>query len=64
MVATQNESKDTSSNKEEEGKTTILCLMVLEDEVSSESNLEFIFDELDIAFYVLLAKFTELGVKN
>lgn len=36
--------------------------MTLEDEVNSELNLEFTFDELHNAFYYLLAEFKELGL--
>lgn len=57
MITTQSDSEYTSSNKKEEGKIINLCLMTLEDEINSEPNLEFTFDELYIALYDLFVEF-------
>ena len=65
MVATWSDSEDSSSSEEEETtKTANLCLMGLEDEVTSPSNCtEFTFDELNSAFHDLLSEFKKAGVK-
>ena len=66
MIATWSDSEETSSNEEEEEqpKSANICLMALEEEVCSDSNTEFTYDELHTAFYELLAKYKKAGLKS
>ena len=65
MVATWSDSEASSSTEEEETtKSANLCLMGLENEVSSpELQTEFTYDELNSAFHDLLIEFKKAGVK-
>lgn len=62
-VATWSDNQYSSSNEKEE-KTPNLCLTALEDEVTSELNLEFTFGKFHTTFYDLLLKFKKLGLKK
>ena len=55
---------DDSTTVEETQEEANLCLMLHENEVSSETQSEFTYDELLKAFYELLNDLKELKNKN
>lgn len=64
MVATWNDINDSSSEEEENAEIANLCFMANEDKVISEFSNDFLFDELQEAFYELLNDLKKLGFKN
>ena len=64
MVATWSDSDESSSSEEEKlEKEANLCLMGLEDEVCTKSNLEFTYEELQTIFSDLLSEYKKAGLK-
>ena len=64
MVATWSDSDESSLSEEETLKNEAnLCLMGLEDEVCTASNLKFTYEELHTTFYDLLSEYKKAGLK-
>ena len=64
MVATWSDSDESSSKEEKSHEQANLCLMAHENEVNAETPNNFIFEELQEAFYDLVDDLKKLGVKN
>ena len=63
MMATWSESED-SSSEEEQKEVTNLCLMSNENEIIDETQSDFIFEELENAFYELMYDFKKIKLEN
>ena len=64
MMVTQSESDESSSEEEDSNEQANLCLMAHENEVNSETPIDFTFEELHEVFYDLIDELKKLGVKN
>ena len=63
MMATWSDSDDSITDKESHEEAN-LCLMAHENEVTSETQNKFFYDELQEAFYELLDDLKKLRIKN
>ena len=63
MVATWIDTEESSSDEEVQ-KVVNLYLMAQEEKITSETKLDFTFDELKKAFYDLIDELKKLGLKN
>ena len=63
MVVTWSDSDDSMSDEKNQ-EVVNLCLMIQEEEVTSELLLDFIFEELQNAFCELLDEFKKISKKN
>ena len=63
-MATWSGSDESSFEEEDSNEQANLCLMAYENEVNTETPIDFIFEKLHEVFYDLIDELKKLGVKN